>query len=397
MHDVIGRKEAAGIETYGTAGLTLYDWQGQQRWQVELPAPFNAYSLSPDGRHLAAVIRDQEQPALQYWLDGKPGWRLALPGSSSRLALYSLDNGQVFCWQGDRLLVIRDGHVIAEHPNLPIIRDNPNSRYWFFTQYEYRPSSDGLTLIGSGIEDKIFRGTYGPGVDYYTLSIVGKRVIATRGYHASDAGGGYLICREGRILANDGTVYTRDGVKHQDSAWTLPNILKGSAFDVWGISEQRSFRAAVQAHTAEVLRYDSNHYRFRLLDLQTFQAWDIPQTNECTAPPCSEDGRYAAVLMHYDRYRPPDAVGRVSRLLSPVPKLREALLSLVPVRNELQLYRRPGKLQARLPLGKGGDIALVGKTYRIYDYFVSPDGRSLIVYAADIKKDDQKKLLFYRW
>ncbi|MHB0939180.1 MAG: hypothetical protein ACYDCO_04960 [Armatimonadota bacterium] len=396
--ETVTREMSPGSVEIGTSSLALYNWQGKKRWRIKLPEPYNGYALSPDGRRLIAEVTDHGRPALQYWLDGTPAWRLAIPRSSSAIALYCLDNGLVYYWQDDRLTAIRDGQVVAANPHLPRDKKRANPKFWY-DYTVYWPSSDCSTLIGTTpIFDLNISGTHGPGLEYSTLKIIGKRIVATHRYTDPQADG-YLVFPGGRILTRDGTVYNEKGIRHRGPAWTLPTVHKGTFWDRCGMSDDRNFNAAVQVHAKEARVYDFKNYRFRIIDLQTIQAWELPRAKDPTEPRCSANGQYAAALTYIEKDDPPGALGRLNRRLKLFPLVRNAIFSRIPDRYELRLYTRPGRLRARLPLFMNHELEVDGQRYRTVDYFVSPDGHGLVIRAKEPPGDRscEERLFFYRW
>lgn len=80
--------------------IALYNWQGQERWCVNLPVPDRrgwpaattftgqTWSLAPDGRVLVLVTAAGNAILVQAWRDGKPIWQQALPCRPGHFYVY---------------------------------------------------------------------------------------------------------------------------------------------------------------------------------------------------------------------------------------------------------------------------------------------------------------------
>ncbi|MHB9107908.1 MAG: hypothetical protein ACYDCO_12695 [Armatimonadota bacterium] len=375
--------------------FTLRDWQGRQRWRLEVPGRPD-YAFTPDGHRLAVLNQvDDETYEVREWVDGRQAWRMTLPRTAycsneirylgEYVLVQKLVNAQS-CY-----VAIRDGRIAA-------VSDGEWS-------YPVPTSFGGAVAYGSQTTSDGSLKLVGPATNLATKETVAQRYLVTmavRGKTITYTARPAPKLSDGIELLDDGTLLEEDGSVYQGR--TLLRRLAGKPLDdeLHDNLDDERYRDSITRQSAsdklaiEIIRpRTGKSWTLRVNDTNTTLGFPIFGKTPVRAARLVGNGQYAAVISHVLPSQRMDMIIRViarSQILLP-------LLARYSMRQQLRLYNHRGEVKAVLPLAEESESLVMlpvdDSTYTISDYAVSNDGRALIVLVR--QGDGKERLLHYAW
>lgn len=386
------------------AVIALHDWAGRRLWAVTLPAcTWRQFSASPDGKYLVTSTYGRGSELIEVWQDGKLAWDFT-PTQISGLGSTQINNdGRLFIWSGDKVLVVEEGEVIASNDHLPL-------EVWTPTMLaKYRVCQDGSAMAGVlhpralTPGDNYFHDTAKPRLEYLALTIRNRKVVPVRKFTIPNVTADWQLLSDGSVLFADGTRYAPDGKKDGGQGWeTSPNDI--SFMLHLNFSNNSAFESTHDLWPGTVVlqrqsNAQGNNYRIYLphsgqsVPIATKLVQGAPLLG--TQP--SDDGRHLLRIIDVNDYAA-SPVGKIGRVLGNKHMLSAAQKRKLKESIRFELYDPSGKLQAslsgRLSEKNTPCIAAAGHLYIPMNATISPDGRYLVVLGQNVYGNERDYLHF---
>ena len=383
--------------SYSNRSLMALWWDGTVRWHIVPPEPVlpatcadyskkSDYSISPSGRFCTAVIVVGKSQKVMLWDEGRLAGSVSLP-LTTRLwrakpetilaQTTTLDNGQVFCRlrnaPGGSLILIEKGKIRALG-KLPV---PPTAKYGI-DSWQILPDGRAL-IIAAG----------GPFI-YYRITIKGNSLRFIPVYTAKDKSHSPFITRDGFLVTDSGAVYDEHGRISGSTGWHLliPPINNT-------LTPRHS--AVLQVQSMEVGYWPFHFNGIRILDPRTGETWDLKKRGPYQFCLSTTDGRYLLAVetpadmnksilywLHERRLIPDKLYYRKDKI-------------------HLYVYRRPGRLCARLPIAEDSDGFSIrnpqtGQWLGVWPLSLSEDGHTVHCICYDSNDSNSHYyILTYKW
>ncbi|MHB9110033.1 MAG: hypothetical protein ACYDCO_23520 [Armatimonadota bacterium] len=382
--------------------FALFRWDGTRRWHIVPPKPVlpatvadysrrSNYSVSPSGRYCTAVIVVRNSQQVMMWDEGRlvglvflpltTKLRKGKPKPDTVLArTTTLDSGQVFCRTrtapGESIILIEKG-IIRARGKQPA----PPSMTSGVAAWQISPDGQALIVESSGA------------FTFYRITVKGNALRFTRAYTAKDTSKyrSPFITRDGFLVTDNG-VYNERG---RISGSTGRHLLYHPVYD----TQTPRHSSVLLAQSMDIHSFPFHFNGIRVLDPRIGDAWGPSKRGPYQFCLSTLDGQHLLVIETPTAFRQ----SILNRL-----KNRGLIPDKLYYRKDtvhLYVYRKPGRVCARLPITEDSDGSLsirnsqTGQSMKVWPFSLSEDGHTMRCLASDGEGPSgySYSILTYKW